>query len=99
MAPAFGNNDPETRKRPDWELLQNGFVTLFCRAHVFTEAKTALAALGYLVVELNAGEWRTREDALVAIGTALHFPDYYGRNLDALVDCLRDVASYGLPEP
>lgn len=27
-------------------------------------------------------------DALVI---ALHFPDYYGRNLDALNDCLRDI--------
>jgi hypothetical protein len=25
------------------------------------------------------------------IAAALHFPDYYGRNLDALNDCMRDI--------
>jgi hypothetical protein len=27
------------------------------------------------------------------IAAAFHFPDYYGRNLDALNDCMRDVVS------
>ncbi|MFI8943197.1 barstar family protein [Streptomyces syringium] len=30
-----------------------------------------------------------------AIAAALHFPDYYGHNLDALNDCLGDVACFG----
>jgi RNAse (barnase) inhibitor barstar len=33
----------------------------------------------------------TREDLLTGLGTALDFPSHYGRNLDALADCLRDV--------
>lgn len=38
------------------------------------------------------GWWATtRAEALAAIGEALDFPDHYGQNLDALVDCLRDV--------
>src|SRR6266705_621943 len=28
------------------------------------------------------------------LAKSLQFPDYYGRNLDALNDCLRDVAFY-----
>ena len=36
-------------------------------------------------------EWRTTEEALDAFGRALQFPDYYGGNVNALVDCLRDV--------
>ncbi|GAA4806125.1 barstar family protein [Nocardioides caeni] len=31
-----------------------------------------------------------RRDVLAAIGGALHLPDHFGRNLDALHDCLRD---------
>jgi len=31
-------------------------------------------------------------EVLTAIGEALGFPDYYGRNLDALWDCLTDLA-------
>lgn len=33
----------------------------------------------------------SKKEVLVAIGDALAFPDHYGRNLDALRDCLRDL--------
>ena len=33
----------------------------------------------------------TKAEALDAIGKALDFPSYYGKNLDALTDCLRDL--------
>jgi len=33
----------------------------------------------------------TRADVLAGLGAALAFPAYYGQNLDALADCLRDV--------
>lgn len=32
-----------------------------------------------------------RAGTLDAFAAALHFPDYFGRNLDALLDCLRDL--------
>lgn len=37
--------------------------------------------------------WRaqTKTEFLAAVGEALDFPDYYGRNFDALADCLADV--------
>jgi hypothetical protein len=34
----------------------------------------------------------TKVLALDAIGAALSFPEHYGRNLDALYDCLRDLS-------
>lgn len=39
--------------------------------------------------------WTTpgKTDLLTAIGQSLLFPSYYGANLDALADCLRDLAS------
>ncbi|GGO32082.1 barstar family protein [Micromonospora parathelypteridis] len=39
------------------------------------------------------GYWRTEHDLHRDIAAALSFPDYYGRNLDALNDCMRDVVS------
>lgn len=33
----------------------------------------------------------TKAEALAAIGKALAFPSYYGKNLDALWDCLSDL--------
>jgi hypothetical protein len=39
--------------------------------------------------------WRAGGKAafLTAVGQALDFPDWYGRNFDALADCLHDVGS------
>lgn len=34
----------------------------------------------------------SKREVLGAIGTALAFPEHYGGNLDALRDCLRDLA-------
>lgn len=34
---------------------------------------------------------QTKAELLEAFGAALEFPDYYGRNLDALADCLGDL--------
>ena len=47
------------------------------------------------MVRVEASEWRAEADLHRDLATALDFPDYYGRNLDALNDCMRDdVASY-----
>lgn len=35
---------------------------------------------------------RDKESALDAIASALSFPDYFGKNLDALYDLLRDLS-------
>ena len=37
-------------------------------------------------INLNGHDMRTREDAHDALARALHLPEYYGRNLDALWD-------------
>ncbi len=87
-------NARETGQRLDWQLLQNGFVTKFWSRDLFTATKDSLTNMGYNVVALDAGEWHTEQDALLAFGRALDFPSYYGRNLNALADCLRDVATF-----
>lgn len=38
------------------------------------------------------GPVTSKAEALDAIGTALSFPAWYGRNLDALYDCLLDLS-------
>jgi RNAse (barnase) inhibitor barstar len=44
-------------------------------------------AIGHLVGPVNS-----KAEALDAIGAALNFPAWYGRNLDALHDCLVDLS-------
>jgi RNAse (barnase) inhibitor barstar len=55
-------------------------------AHALAEARHR-GALAHLV-----GPVTSKAEALDAIGVALDFPVWYGRNLDALYDCLVDLS-------
>jgi hypothetical protein len=81
-------------RRLDFRLMVNGFVTLFWRVHLLAEATEWMRKHGYTIKSLNAGGWDTDEDLHRDMAAALDFPDYYGRNLDALNDCMRDVVDY-----
>ena len=35
---------------------------------------------------------KTKSDLMDALSAALHFPDYFGRNWDALSECIRDLS-------
>ena len=43
-------------------------------------------------VQLSAAGWDTPEKAHADLAKALHFPEYYGKNLDALHDCLTSLS-------
>ena len=72
-------------------LMRNAPVRLFWRRAVLEEAVLWLGEHGYQLVRMDASGWLTEDDMHDAFAAALDFPDYYGRNLDALNDCLRDV--------
>ncbi|GEB65815.1 hypothetical protein SAT01_32630 [Sinomonas atrocyanea] len=74
-----------------FRLLMNTAVSLFHRRQVLDETCAWLAEQGYQVTVLDASLWPHEADMHRAISEALGFPRYYGRNLDALNDCLRDV--------
>jgi hypothetical protein len=84
----------DQRQRFDWTLLQSGFVFRYAARFQFDSACTRLTDLGYLVHELHAQEWTCVEDMHTAFAASMSFPDYYGRNLDALDDVLSDVATF-----
>lgn len=59
----------------------------------------AIAAAQLTPLSFDLAHCRSAGDALTAIGQALHFPDWYGANFDALHDCLTDPdwqAGHGL---
>ncbi|MDX3326930.1 MULTISPECIES: barstar family protein [Streptomyces] len=84
-----------TTRLPGIEYMINTFVTLFWRKRLLTQAVARLEERGFRVIRLEAGQWNTERDMHRAVAIALDFPDYYGHNLDALNDCLGDVACYG----
>jgi hypothetical protein len=80
---------------PDVELTrpaESPFVSLFWRGEVLERAIGILVSMGYHVVRVDAAAWDSEPDLHRDLATALDFPDYYGSNLDALNDCLGDVA-------
>lgn len=84
--------DAETTHPFDYSLVQNSFVTMFWRPSLLDEALAWLRASAYDVVEFDAS-WDSASGMYDAFAAALGFPDYFGRNLTALNDCLSDVAS------
>jgi hypothetical protein len=87
--------DPETDLSQDraFRLLTNTSVTLFWRPQILNETTAWLSDHGYQVTRFDAAAWSTEHDLHRDVATTLSFPDYYGRNLDALNDCMRDVVS------
>jgi barstar (barnase inhibitor) len=86
--------DPDADLTGDraFRLAMNSAVSIFWQG--LDETTTWLADHGYGLVRLDAAAWRTQADFHRDIKAALDFPDYYGHNLDAFNDCLRDVAMY-----
>ncbi|MDR6639608.1 barstar family protein [Paenarthrobacter nitroguajacolicus] len=81
----------------DFLLIQNGFISLFGQRTILDEAISWLGQRSYKVIYLDAALWQSSRDMHRDMAEALDFPEYYGRNLHALNDCLNDVAtqSYG----
>jgi RNAse (barnase) inhibitor barstar len=78
----------------DFRLVSNGFVTLFRSRAIFASTTAWLADHGYRIVTVDATAWTTDADLHRELAAALDFPAYYGSNLDALDECLGDVAAY-----
>jgi RNAse (barnase) inhibitor barstar len=61
------------------------------------EIKSDLAASGLTVLEGTIADVTTDEQLFATIASAMQFPDYFGRNWDALDECLCDM--YWIPAP
>jgi hypothetical protein len=77
-----------------FQLARDSAVTLFWRHELLVDTTAWLADHGYQLVPLEAKAWTTQADFHRDIKIALDFPDYYGHNLNAFNDCMRDVAIY-----
>src|SRR6266516_6357923 len=87
--------DPEQDLDEDvgYRLTTNTSVTLFWQPQILDQTVAWLTEHGYQVTRLAAANWSSESDLHRNIAEALHFPGYYGRNLDALNDCMRDVVA------
>ncbi len=64
---------------------------LMSRAAVETVAER-VEANGWRCFALNGDTINNKNSFLAACASALHFPDYFGRNWDAFEECLNDLS-------
>ena len=57
-----------------------------------TAVREAAAALGFVCFEVDFADATRLDSVLIRLAQVLDFPDWYGRNLDALKDCLTDLS-------
>jgi RNAse (barnase) inhibitor barstar len=82
------NQDDANDQRRDWTILRDGGVALYWRPEVLKKDVDWLEEQGYNIVEFDAAKWRGEEQMHDALRAALSFPYYYGKNVDALNDCM-----------
>lgn len=74
-----------------FELLRLSPLTRFADPAMMAEEVRDLEADGYRCVPLDCAAWASEADFHTAAASALNFPDYYGRNLDAFNDCIKSI--------
>ena len=76
-------------------LLLNGAVKLFQRTDILDACISDISREGFEIHVMDCSKWDL-ESYHNDLASILRFPDYYGKNLDAFIDCLSDMAPEGI---
>jgi hypothetical protein len=90
MAPFTHQEEHENRL--DWQILRDGSIALYWRRELLDEDILWFRQQNYQIFSFNCDRWASSEQMHADFQRTLNFPGYYGRNLDALNDCLGDLA-------
>jgi hypothetical protein len=83
-------HDPWATQPLDWLLLQNSPVHHY-DGDTLRPDLAWLRRARYVIDEFDCASWQSEDDFHDAMKTQLRFPDYYGRNVNAFIDCLGDI--------
>jgi RNAse (barnase) inhibitor barstar len=93
--------NPTARVEGEMSLLQTvpPNVVQSIRAFRVTELRDEAARLGQHFLYAYCAEAATKQQVLATIAAAFQFPKHFGKNFDALGDCLTDLAYKAGPQP
>jgi RNAse (barnase) inhibitor barstar len=69
------------------------------RAYRVDDLMTAAADAGQHFLYANLGEAQSKQEVLEKIAEAFTFPTHFGKNLDALYDCMTDLVNKSGQQP
>jgi len=69
------------------------------RAHRVSDLQDAAQKLGHHFLYANLAEAQTKQDVLDMIGAQFTLPSHFGKNFDALYDCMTDPLHKSGPQP
>ena len=87
---AFQNN-LDISQRIDWKIFQNGWTCLYWRQEVLKKDLDWFRKENFEVITFDCSNWEQSEKIHEALKRQLHFPEFYGKNLEALNDCLSEL--------
>jgi RNAse (barnase) inhibitor barstar len=90
----MGNN-PESWKqlgddKIDLNIMGKGFINLYYKEDVLDYDIELLKKKYYKIIEFDGNYLTTENELHFDLQDKLNFPDYYGKNWNALIDCLID---------
>jgi RNAse (barnase) inhibitor barstar len=69
------------------------------RAHRVSDLQAAATALGHHFLYANLGDAQSKQELLDTIAGQFTFPTHFGKNFDALYDCMTDPLHKSGPQP
>jgi RNAse (barnase) inhibitor barstar len=69
------------------------------RAHRVSDLQEAAQSLGHHFLYANLGDAQSKQDVLDMIGAQFTLPSHFGKNFDALYDCMTDPLHKSGPQP
>ena len=69
------------------------------RAFRVDDLQAEAARLGQHFLYAHCAQAATKQQVLATIAEAFHFPKHFGKNFDALADCLTDLVHKAGPQP
>ncbi len=87
----FFKNTPDDWQRLYWQILRDGGIHLYWRREYLIEDTKWFVNHDYDVFELACETWKSQDDMFSDVARVLRLPDYFGRNFDALDECVADL--------